>query len=287
MKLIVESGSTKTDWAAVGMCRFRTSGINLSVMPARAILEVLLQARDLLEENIPEGRNADPDEILFYGAGLAGSSSLLVLDKALKAVFPSASVAYGSDLLAAARAAFDRKPGIVAILGTGSNSCLYDGSKVVSNVRPGGFILGDEGGGVSLGRAFIADCIKGLLPESLSDSFTEEYGLTYEQIVEKVYQGSSPAAFLASFVPFILEHRDDQYVRDLIDSNFRSFIIRCLKQYDLEANDVAVVGSFGCACREELISLGREYGVRFTTFIKSPIDRLVEMEEEKQKTNQL
>lgn len=287
MKLIVESGSTKTDWAAVGMCRFRTSGINLSVMPARAILEVLLQARELLEENIPEGRNADPDEILFYGAGLAGSSSLLVLDKALKAVFPSASVAYGSDLLAAARAAFDRKPGIVAILGTGSNSCLYDGSKVVSNVRPGGFILGDEGGGVSLGRAFIADCIKGLLPESLSDSFTEAYGLTYEQIVEKVYQGSSPAAFLASFVPFILEHRDDQYVRDLIDSNFRSFIIRCLKQYDLEANDVAVVGSFGCACRDELISLGREYGVRFTTFIKSPIDRLVEMEEEKQKTNQL
>lgn len=287
MKLIVESGSTKTDWAAVGMCRFRTSGINLSVMPARAILEVLLQARELLEENIPEGRNADPDEILFYGAGLAGSSSLLVLDKALKAVFPSASVAYGSDLLAAARAAFDRKPGIVAILGTGSNSCLYDGSKVVSNVRPGGFILGDEGGGVSLGRAFIADCIKGLLPESLSDSFTEAYGLTYEQIVEKVYQGSSPAAFLASFVPFILEHRDDQYVRDLIDSNFRSFIIRCLKQYDLEANDVAVVGSFGCACREELISLGREYGVRFTNFIKSPIDRLVEMEEEKQKTNQL
>lgn len=287
MKLIVESGSTKTDWAAVGMCRFRTSGINLSVMPARAILEVLLQARELLEENIPEGRNADPDEILFYGAGLAGSSSLLVLDKALKAVFPSASVAYGSDLLAAARAAFDRKPGIVAILGTGSNSCLYDGSKVVSNVRPGGFILGDEGGGVSLGRAFIADCIKGLLPESLSDSFTEAYGLTYEQIVEKVYQGSSPAAFLASFVPFILEHRDDQYVRDLIDSNFRSFIIRCLKQYDLEANDVAVVGSFGCACRDELISLGREYGVRFTNFIKSPIDRLVEMEEEKQKTNQL
>ena len=287
MKLIVESGSTKTDWAAVGMCRFRTSGINLSVMPARAILEVLLQARDLLEENIPEGRNADPDEILFYGAGLAGSSSLLVLDKALKAVFPSASVAYGSDLLAAARAAFDRNPGIVAILGTGSNSCLYDGSKVVSNVRPGGFILGDEGGGVSLGRAFIADYIKGLLPESLSDSFTEEYGLTYEQIVEKVYQGSSPASFLASFVPFILEHRDDQYVRDLIDSNFRSFIIRCLKQYDLEANDVAVVGSFGCACRDELISLGREYGVRFTNFIKSPIDRLVEMEEEKQKTNQL
>ena len=287
MKLIVESGSTKTDWAAVGMCRFRTSGINLAVMPAKAILEVLLQARELLEENIPEGRNADPDEILFYGAGLAGSSSLLVLDKALKAVFPSASVAYGSDLLAAARAAFDRKPGIVAILGTGSNSCLYDGSKVVSNVRPGGFILGDEGGGVSLGRAFIADCIKGLLPESLSDSFTEAYGLTYEQIVEKVYQGSSPAAFLASFVPFILEHRDDQYVRDLIDSNFRSFIIRCLKQYDLEANDVAVVGSFGCACREELISLGREYGVRFTNFIKSPIDRLVEMEEEKQKTNQL
>lgn len=287
MKLIVESGSTKTDWAAVGMCRFRTSGINLSVMPARAILEVLLQARELLEENVPEGRNADPDEILFYGAGLAGSSSLLVLDKALKAVFPSASVAYGSDLLAAARAAFDRKPGIVAILGTGSNSCLYDGSKVVSNVRPGGFILGDEGGGVSHGRAFIADYIKGLLPESLSDSFTEEYGLTYEQIVEKVYQGSSPAAFLASFVPFILEHRDDQYVRDLIDSNFRSFIIRCLKQYDLEANDVAVVGSFGCACRDELISLGREYGVRFTYFIKSPIDRLVEMEEEKQKTNQL
>ena len=282
MKLIVESGSTKTDWAVTGGPRFRTSGINLSVMPAKAILDVVLEAKELLEENTPEGRSVEPDEILFYSAGLVGSRALLILDKALKAVFPSATVAYGSDLLAAARAAFDRKAGIVAILGTGSNSCLYDGSKVVSNVRPGGFILGDEGGGVSLGRAFIADYIKGLVPESLSTSFTEEYGLTYEKIVENVYRGSSPSAYLASFVPFILGHREDPYVKTLIDTNFLSFINRSLKQYDLAAYDVVVVGSFGCACKEELLALGREKGVRFTGFIKSPIDRLAELEERNQ-----
>lgn len=293
MKLIAESGATKTDWAVVGLGRFRTAGLNLSHTPVAGILDIVAGAAESVATmlNIPDSENVSDicplaenriTDIIFYGAGLVGNNSLLILDKALKTVFPGAAVAYGSDLLAASRAAFRDGPGIVAILGTGSNSCFYDGSKVVSNVRPGGFILGDEGGGVSLGRTFIADFVKGLLPENISASFTERYGLTYEAIVENVYRGSSPAAYLASFVPFILEHRDEQYVKTLIDSNFRAFITRCLKQYDLARFDVAVVGSFGCVCKDELIAIGGEYGVRFTDFIKSPIDRLVEIAGAKQ-----
>ena len=274
--LIAESGATKTEWALKDgkeITRFRTEGINVSVMSPRDVLAVVDAASSELGE-----KAGKIEKIVFYGAGLIGGDGIIVLDKVFKAVFPGVETAYGSDLLAAAKAGFGTESGIVAILGTGSNSAFYDGHYIVSNIRPGGFILGDEGGGASLGKTFVADFVKGLLPAELSEKFREEYSLDYAGIIKNVYSGPNPAGYLASFVPFILANRRYDCVEKMIADNFTAFIRRSLMQYDTGKYPVAVIGGFGCGCRKELEALGEEFGIRFSRFVPSPIEELINAE---------
>ena len=193
---------------------------------------------------------------------------------------PLANVHFYSDILAAARALFGDGSGVVAIMGTGSNSCLYENGEITRNIRPGGFILGDEGSGVSLGRAFLADLIKGLVPSQIEEYFDKEFGLDYSQIVRKVYKEQAAAAFMASFAPFILARKDDRYIHHLIEDCLESFMERALERYADNAPEeishkVGVVGSFGCACEEALHELSNKHPLKFVKFIKSPIDELV------------
>ena len=274
--LIAESGATKTEWALKSgkeTIRFRTRGINVAVMSPRDVLAVVDAASAELGE-----RSAEVEKIVFYGAGLIGGDGIVMLDKVLKAVFPGVETAYGSDLLAAAKAGLGKESGIVAILGTGSNSAFYDGHYIVSNIRPGGFILGDEGGGAALGKAFISDFVKGQLPVELSERFRKEYSAGYAEIIKNVYGGPNPAGYLASFVPFILANRQHECVGKMVRDNFTAFVRRSLMQYDTERYPVAVVGSFGNECREELEAIGAEYGIRFSRFVPSPIEELIKAE---------
>ena len=193
---------------------------------------------------------------------------------------PLANVHFYSDILAAARALFGDGSGVVAIMGTGSNSCLYENGEITRNIRPGGFILGDEGSGVSLGRAFLADLIKGLVPSQIEEDFDKEFGLDYSQIVRKVYKEQAAAAFMASFAPFILARKDERYINGLIEGCLESFMERALERYADNApadisHRVGVVGSFGCACEEALRELSKRHPLEFVKFIKSPIDELV------------
>ena len=179
--------------------------------------------------------------------------------------------------LAAARALWGDSPGIVAILGTGSNSCSYDGTRITANVRPGGYILGDEGGGAALGRRFLADYIKNLTPGTLSERFREQYRLDYADIVNSVYKSPNPAGFLASFAPFIIEAAGkDGYCRSLVTENVRAFITRSLLSYRQgnEVLEVGVAGSVGMACSRWLESIGKDYNVNFRKFMSSPVEAL-------------
>ncbi len=272
--LIAESGATKTDWAylpAAGQpVRFRTGGINLALMGAEGVMAVALAAAEHLP--VPPEEVKD---IRFYGAGLVSADSMRLLNKVLTGIFTSASVAYGSDLLAAAKAAFGDGQGMVGILGTGSNSAFYDGRSVKSTVFSGGYVLGDEGSGNALGKALLADYIKGLLPERLEADFDAEYGLTYPDIVEKLYKGGNPAGFLASFAPFVLAHRGDEYADALIDRVLRSFVERHLLHYDYRHHKLALVGSIACECREELTAIAEEYGMNISKFIRQPLDEML------------
>lgn len=282
MILIVESGATKSDWRAISrdgkeMKRVIAEGVNVSTMKAGAIREIILTAIKKII-SVTEGQFVQEglSRIYFYCAGSVSEDVDTVIREALAEAVPGASCEIESDLVAAARAACGHSAGIAAIIGTGSNSCLYDGSKIVRRVYSGGFILGDEGSAAALGKMFIADFLKGLVPEDIAKEFAARYECDYTTIVQNVYRSqTSPSGYLGSFSPFIMEHYEDPYIRELVEGNFRSFIRRSLKRYDTDRFPVGVVGGFGYALRDIFAKVAEEEGVRISRFIKEPIDGLI------------
>ncbi len=273
MTITVEGGATKTDWV-IGGKRFRTPGINLSVMSDRTIFDIVAAAAN---EVTAAGGGGAPVKLYFYGAGMVSDKDAARMKAILRRAFPMAETECASDLLAAARALWGDCPGIAAILGTGSNSCSYDGVSVTGNVRPGGYILGDEGGGAALGKRFLSDYIKNMVPERTREKFREQWPLDYTDIVNAVYKGENPAGFLSSFAPFIVENAsDDAYLHGIVKENLDAFIRRSLMAYGRpgETMKIGVVGSVGYACRQTLMELGAVYGMDFCKFLPSPIDAL-------------
>lgn len=281
MILVAESGATKVHWALVdvekglvGECR--TKGINVVLTDTETVASIVREAIEGL--SVADGCESLATEvscIYFYAAGLVSDRPEPGLEAVLHSCFPHACVEFGSDMLAAARALWADRPGIVSILGTGSNTGFYDGSSVSFNVRSGGFILGDEGSGAVFARDFLADYFKNIVPEGLAEAFRDKFGITYDVVVRSVYRGEAPSRYLASFVPFILEHMENEYVGALVCSNFKSYIERSVLAYDVASYDVGIAGTFGWMCEDVLRRMGREYGVRFTGFVKNPIDRLI------------
>ncbi len=277
MKIIVESGATKTAWRSLGedggVIEAQSAGLNPSCISLEDLQGIV---RGVIPALNPHGRHIA--EVQFYGAGLVSPESAAPIRACLEMWCPLAEVSFHSDMLAAARALFGDGSGIVAIMGTGSNSCLYEKGEIVSNIRPGGYVLGDEGSGMALGKALLADFIKGLLPERIEDEFISRYGLDYPTIVRKVYREPAASAFMASFTPFVMERLDDPYMKGLAENCIEGFIRRSLSRYESSGCGpvkVGVVGSFGCACEPLLREIGARYGLEFMKFIKSPIDELV------------
>lgn len=275
MILIAESGATKTDWCLVmdgGQVRSASCrGLNPSTLDADGIRETV---GSVIPEINREGRTIR--EIHFYGAGLVNDAAAAPLAEALELWCPFSDMHFYSDMLAAARALFGNGSGIVAIMGTGSNSCLYRDGEITVNIRPGGYVLGDEGSGMALGKSLLADFIKGMLPQHIESELVSVYGLDYAEIVRKVYREPAPSAFMASFAPFVMERLDDPYMKMLAEECVASFVRRSLARYaQADGLPVGVVGSFGCACEEMLRKAGAAYGLHFEKFIKSPVDELV------------
>ena len=283
MILIVESGATKSDWRAVSkdgkeMKKIIAEGVNVSTMTAGTIREIILTTiKKIISEIDAQFAHEGVSRIYFYCAGVVTEDIGAVIREAFAEAAPGASCEIESDLIAAARAACGHSEGIAAIVGTGSNSCLYDGSKIVGRVYSGGFILGDEGSAATLGKLFIADFLKGLVPAEIAADFAARCDSDYATIVQNVYRSeTSPSGYLGSFAPFIMEHYPDKYIQELVEGNFRSFIRRSLKQYDTERYPVGVVGGFGYALKDIFAKVAEEEGVRISRFIKEPIDGLVD-----------
>lgn len=276
MRLIIESGATKSDWRVVSdagqeVARYAAAGTNVSTMQMKAVETII---GDVCKQIAEQGIAIE--SVNMYTAGVVTERVREVLTQAFRATFVEAEVEVMDDLTAAARAACGRDAGIVAILGTGSNSCQYDGEKIVKRVYSGGFILGDEGSAATLGKLFIADWLKGLVPKPVADDFAARYGYGYAQIVENVYHSAgSPSAFLGGLAPFIFEHYDNSYIRGLVDDNLRAFVRRSLKQYDVDKYPVGVVGGFGNALKEVLSEIAEQEGITISRFISSPIDELI------------
>lgn len=273
MQLIADSGSTKVSWRAIkddgSVVEIETSGINPVFMEDADIQKILA---DSLVPVIGD----KVDNIWFYGAGVVGGEPSAKLERCFQKVFPGSSCEAVSDVMAAARALCGHKPGIACILGTGSNSCFYDGEQITSNVKAGGFILGDEASGAYLGKRFISDFIKGLLPDAIEKEFVKRYGLDYLAIVQKVYREPLPSRFLASFSPFINEFRNHPHIANLLKNSFDEFLSRNIIHYDYKKYPVNFVGSIAYYYKDILEKAVAAKGMRMGTVLKGPIDGLVE-----------
>lgn len=272
--LIADSGSTGVDWRLIGgekTLSATTQGINPVYMDGETMIRILR------EELLPAlGEQPAVKQIWFYGAGIVSDEVSGKVCDALRAVFPDAQCQAASDLLAAARALCGDKPGIACILGTGSNSCFYDGAQIVSNVRAGGFILGDEASGAWLGRQLLSDFIKGLLPQNLADELVRRYAIDYPTIVQKVYRDPLPNRYLASFAPFIEQHGNHPYIKNLLRSGFESFLLRNVAQYDYRRYPVHFTGSIAWHFRELLQRCLTAAGMRAGNIVQRPIDALAD-----------
>lgn len=270
MILIADSGATKTDWC-IGTKQTdvwikQTQGINPFQQSQEHIHQVLEEELlPLLEE--PTAIT----HIYFYGAGCTPEKAIIVQEE-LQSFFPKACINVQSDLLGAARSLCERKKGIACILGTGSNSCFYDGEQIISNVSPLGYILGDEGSGANLGKQLVADCLKHQLPQTICTQFLEYIKLTPAQIIDKVYRQPQANRFLASLTPFLSMHRNEPEIHDLLFSRFSDFFRRNVMQYESYKNiEVHFTGSIAWYFQKEVKEAAKALNIRTGKFIKSPI----------------
>lgn len=279
MKLIVDSGSTKTDWCFAELSDVyvlvHTDGINPVVQSYDEILSVVQ------EQMLPRAKQqsldlASLEEVYFYGAGCTPELRSVV-EKALRVVVGEKPPVYvDSDLLAAARALCGTDSGIACILGTGSNSCYYDGEEIKEHTPALGYILGDEGSGAVLGRNFINGILKGTLSQNLRDEFFEEYQTSQADIIDKVYHSATPNRFLASLSKFILVHIVDECLEALVVRNFENFIISNIRNYSETRPVINAVGSVAFFYRKQLEQAAVSQGYKLGKILKSPLEGLLD-----------
>lgn len=280
MILLADSGSTKTDWGLVEngklVKRLRTSGMNPFQMSEEAITE------EIKIHLVPELPSTVLDEVHFYGAGCTKEKQPIV-ERALRANLTiNGECEVASDMLGAARGICGHKPGIACILGTGSNSCSYDGKNLVKNVSPLGFILGDEGSGAVLGKLLVGDVLKNQMPETITKRFFEKYKLTSAEIIDRVYRQPKPNTFLASFVPFLEENIDEPKIYNLVKESFRSFLRRNVMQYEgWQTLPIGFNGSIAKIYKKPLLEALEEEGMHLGRIIQAPMEAMVEYHVEK------
>ena len=272
MILIADSGATKTDWClgekTTDARIIQTQGINPFHQSAEHIYKVLA------EELLPQlGEATNITHIHFYGAGCTPEKSVIVKEQ-LQALFSNAVIDVQSDLLGAARSLCGKEQGIACILGTGSNSCLYDGEKIIANVSPLGYILGDEGSGAVLGKRLVGDCLKHQLPEHICQAFLRETELTPADIINKVYRQPQANRFLASLTPFLSAHREEPEIHALLVGCFTEFFKRNVMQYDTGQAKAHFTGSIAWYFQEEVKEAAQSLGICTGKFIKNPINGL-------------
>lgn len=271
MILIADSGSTKCHWA---LCRPSGETVRLASGGLNPFACSDSKIAMTLDEDLMPHLAADAVEaVYFYGAGCIFDGAERI-ERALSTRFPDARVEVAGDMLGAARALCGHSGGIVCILGTGSNSCLYDGERIVANVPPLGYVLGDEGGGAHIGRLVVADILKGLMPEHLRKALYEECATSYAEIIENVYRRPQANRYLAGFAEFAARHLDEPSIGACVDSAFDAFIERNVMQYDHLSCTVGFVGSIAYFFRDRVLSAVERHGLRAGDIMRSPIDAL-------------
>lgn len=276
MILIADCGSTKIDWCLVENSKVVkqvfTCGMNAIMLTQEEM------AARIATELVPEIKQYIPKvtAVYFYGAGCINEEVCDNVAEAIRASVPAPVIEVATDLLAAARALCGRSAGIACILGTGSNSCYYDGEKICDNVSPLGYILGDEGSGAVLGKILLGDVLKNQLPKALCEKFLKQYDLDRMTIIRRVYKEPQGNRFMASVTPFLIQNIDEPSIHSLVLNSFKSFFVRNICQYkDHDKLSVNFIGSIAYYYRDVLTEAATAAGCTVGTIIKSPMEGLI------------
>lgn len=273
MKVIAESSSTRTEWAIIDGDRIVehafTTGINPYFQSRR---EISHSIRLELPEAFFRRRW---EHVYFYGAGCGSADKCKMVESSLVAQFKTPCTV-NSDLLGAARGLLVRNPGLACILGTGSNSCLYDGEEIVKDVRPLGFILGDEGSNAHMGKIFVADVLKGLAPHEIIHEFYDTYQITANKLMDEVYSTPLPARNIARYAFFLKDRLDNPYVYELAYNSLMLFFRRNIIQYDYAEQPISFVGSTCVNFEDILRTVATDFGAVIAKITKYSMPGLVE-----------
>lgn len=273
-KLIADSGATKAEWCVVDKGKVKTI-FTLGISPYFLTRE---QIRQLLEKDlVPKLKNHSITEIYYYGTGLGNPANIKTVRTVLKQVFTNTPrIEAEHDLMAAARALCGNNKGIACILGTGSNSCFYNGKKIIKNSPGLGFILGDEGSGAYLGKKVVQYYLYGTFDEELKSKFENKYKLTQMDILEAVYKKPLPNRFLASFTLFLAENRGHYMVENIIEDGLNDFFFNHLYKYrESWTNPINFVGGVAWGFRDVLRELCKTYELELGIILKNPMEGLI------------
>jgi glucosamine kinase len=272
MILIADSGSTKTDWRLIDEHRhihqYATQGINPYFQNEEAISVIIQQ--ELLPQ-LKSGMQQFKSEIYFYGAGCGTALKKKSVETALASHFPESVIEVNTDLLGAARALCEDKPGIAAILGTGSNTCYYDGLNIIENHASLGYILGDEGSGAHIGKLFIQAYLNKELPESIAHRFEDRFKLNKDSILDNIYKQPMPNRFLASFSKFIYQNLKEQFLIDLVATSFNELFDKHILKYEHSHLKLSCVGSVAFYYSNILRAVALNKEVHIDKIIETPI----------------
>ena len=271
MQLIIDCGATKSSWCFAengNIINFNeTSGFNPNFNSQVDLESIITSQSNFLKS---------ADEVYFYGTGCSTSENILLVYNTLKKYYPTSTIEVQSDMVAAARALLQHKPGLACILGTGTNACQYNGQNIEKNINSLGYVLGDEGSGYDIGKSILKAYFYNLMPQTLKTDFEDAYHLSRSELIKKVYGEPFPSRYVASFAMFAHAHIEEPFVNQLVANCFNSFIVVLKSQLDTKRfNHVCASGSvayyFSKILSERLLANGLELGVVF----KEPINNLV------------
>lgn len=278
MILVADSGATGTDWALIGKNMptlvFKTKGLNVNYLSESEIHDSIIQ--DVIPPLLPYHREVI-EEIRFFGSGCSNPIKQNMMGRQLGLISKNAAVFPDHDMLGAAISLCGDDMGLVSILGTGSNTCFYDGKNVKKNILSLGYLLGDEGSGTYMGMHLIKNYLKGYFPSDLEQAFVEKYPRKKYEIVGEMYAAPKAGAYFAAYTYFMVEHKDHPYISELVQQCFDRFMTEQVMQFEPECHQypLGAVGSIAYLFKNELNMVALKHNVTLGNVLKNPIEGLI------------
>lgn len=274
VRLIADSGSTKTEWCLLNddkKKKLNTQGLSPYFLSGN-------QMKDILKKELtPKIKNAAPAEVFFYGTGCSNPANVKIVKDALKSVFPDARIMVDHDLMGAAKSLCGNQKGIACILGTGSNSCFYNGKKIVKNSPGLGYVLGDEGSGAYLGKKVIQYFLYNTFDPELMDRFNARFNTNVNEILDAVYKQPLPNRYMAGYASFLAENRGHYMVENIIEDGFNDFFFNHVYKYrESWTMPINFVGSVAYGFRDVLAEMCHTYELQLGKVLKDPMDGLIQ-----------